>query len=961
MRVGIRFLLLICLAFLASSTSSKCEDRAGLDYFEKNVRPLLVRQCYECHSEKSGKRKGGLWLDRRSGWVTGGDSGTAVVAGRPGESLLVSAVRYESLEMPPKGKLSESQIHIIEKWVTMGAPAPDDSLTVPADKSINLQTARRFWAFQSPKRHTPPEPEALDWPRSVIDQFVLASLEETGLTPARDADPRAWLRRVTFDLTGLPPTINEQREFLESYGNHAESARAAVVDQLLESPHFGEQWGRHWLDLARYADSNGGDINLTYFNAWRYRDYVVRAFNSDKPYDEFVREQIAGDLMTSGDDAVGERLIATGFLLVGPKMLSERNKEKLYMDVVDEQLDSLGRVFLGLTPGCARCHDHKFDPISVRDYYALAGILRSTETIYGIRMNNVNVSGWLEQPLPMSEEQAAAVRDHEKQLSEIDTELKPARKRLAGLQKSTTPKPEDLPGIVVDDVDATLVGFWKKSSITKRFVGEGYIHDDKKDVGKKSVTYTPEIPAAGEYEVRISFASGNGRSSRVPVVVHSADGEREVIVNQVKTPEQNSLFHTLGRFRFEAGKSGWVRVSNRDADGHVIADSAQFLSVNELKNPGSMPEADRRDAEIQALSDKVKQLESRRKKLVNSAPEKPMAMAARDHEKVGDSEIRIRGIADHRGETVRRAFLPVLNFDGSTAVNPEQSGRLELADWVSHRNNPLTARVLVNRVWMHLMGEGLVRTVDNFGKLGDRPSHPELLDSLAVDFMDQNWSIKKVVRRICLSRTYGMATEYRGDAFTVDPENRRLWRQHRRRLPAESIRDAMLAVSGRLNPTIGGSSVAHMGEQAVQNSSGDKKEQNRSSGLRRSLYEPIVRNDLPPFLTVFDFADPDVVTGRRPVTNVPAQGLLMLNSPFVRDCARATAEQLQSEVKSSDDQERLAWLYRRLLGRLPSEPERDRDLEFIQSINADDEAFSVSAWSRLSHTIFASSEFQMLN
>ncbi|MHC4878067.1 MAG: DUF1553 domain-containing protein [Planctomycetota bacterium] len=952
-----------------NANQSDRPSAAGIDFFEKSVRPLLVRYCYECHSEQADQKKGDLLLDRRAGWQSGGDSGPAIVPGKPDESLLISSVKYESFEMPPKGRLSDADVAIFEKWIAIGAPDPRaDAISVDAE-SIDIDAARDFWSFQHPQKRAAPEVQDSQWARSEIDQFLLVDIEAAKLSPVADASRREWLRRATFDLTGLPPTPDEIAAFLSDSSG---IAKASVIDRLLMSEHFGEHWGRHWLDLARYADSNGGDINLTYFNAWRYRDYVVDSLNEDKPFDQFVREQIAGDLLPADSpEQAAEQLTGTGFLIIGPKMLSERNKEKLHMDVVDEQLDTIGRVFLGLTLGCARCHDHKFDPVPAQDYYALAGILRSTETVSGIRMNNVNVSGWLERPMPLPQDVEQQIAAAESQVRKLDVELKKLRDELKTIEKSTTPKPDELPGIVVDDAQAELVGDWKNSTFTKRYVGAGYIHDDKQDLGRKSVTFRPEIPTDGEYEVRISYASGGGRAKNVPVVVASADDEKKFSVDQEKLPEIGSLFHSLGRFRFKQGRAGYVRISNSSTNGYVIVDAAQFIPVEELDKPKQDDAlASDKAARVTELNQQIKELDAEQKKIRAAAPPRSMVMAVRDREKVSDTTFRVRGIPDQHGDTVPRGFLTIARFDGQPEPNHETSGRAELAAWLADARNPLTARVIVNRVWMHLMGQGIVRSVDNFGQLGDRPSHPELLDTLTVDFIASGWSIKQLVRRICLTRAYGLSTTSNPHNAAVDPENQLWWRQHRRRLSAEEIRDAMLVASGRFQAEVGGSSVKGFGEQAVKNASGVKDDNRKSADERRSLYLPIVRNDLPPMLTVFDFADPDMVTGRRAVTNVPAQALLMLNSPFVAECAETLAEKLESASGGQSSEERINWLYERMLGRRATPDEVTQLTEFVASTSSPQKASTDTesggadahtAWKQLIHSIFASSEFRVLN
>jgi len=758
-------LVAVCLAssmplFAADGPAETTEKQApkdhatGLEFFEKQVRPLLAKHCFECHSTADGQAaKGGLALDSRAGWMAGGESGPTIVPGDPDASLLIEAVRYDGYEMPPQGKLSAKEIAVLERWVKLGAPdprtaAPTAVASTPA--AIDLEQARQFWSFQSPRAHLPPRTKNTTWPATDVDRFVLAKLEAEGIAPAPDAEPAVWLRRVTYDLIGLPPSPDEQAAFL---ADPSAEARARVIDRLLASPQFGVHWGRHWLDVARYADSNGGDFNAKYPNAWRYRNYVVDSINRDKPYDQFLLEQIAGDLLSADAEAErSEQLIASTFLTIGPKMLSERDKEKLAMDVVDEQIDTIGKAVMGLTLGCARCHDHKFDPIPTTDYYALAGIFRSTIILEG--ESQQYVSTWKETPLAMTPEHAALVAAHQRQVDE-------ARKKLDGAKQS----------LVAAEAD------------------EG------------------------------------------------APQKAERLAAEVADLEKN------------------------------LAD---------LKKQAPAPT--------------------------------PTAMAAREAPEIDDCRVCIRGEVAHRGAKVPRGYLQVVSTGGSRIHDSSHSGRLELARWLVRPDHPLTARVFVNRVWQHVFGEGLVATVDNFGRNGAKPSHPELLDTLAVQFVERGWSVKQLVRQLVSSHAYAQSTKFDGRAFERDPDNALLWRAHRKRLPAESIRDGLLAMTGDLELTA----------NKLPETGGERS---------RTLFSPVVRNELPTFLTVFDFADPELTTGRRSETNVPAQALYLLNDPFVRTATARIAERLAKQ--STGDAALIDAAYRLILCRPATVEEVARAAAFL--------------------------------
>ncbi|MFO0799122.1 MAG: PSD1 and planctomycete cytochrome C domain-containing protein [Gemmataceae bacterium] len=780
---------LVASVVLLSPVSAAAQPAA--EHFEKHVRPLLLEHCAGCHG-KDGKAKGGLKLTTAAELAAGGESGPVVVPGQTDKSLLVETVRYAGdLKMPPKGKLRPDQIAALEKWVKDGAVWPGGAGGTAAsggkgDGGITDEQ-KRFWAFQ-PVRE-PKVPDTSHPIQSPIDAFVRTRLDAAGLTPAPPADRRTLIRRVTYDLTGLPPTPEEVAGFLADRGD---GAFARVVDRLLASPAYGERWARHWLDVARYADSNGLDENTAFGNAWRYRDYVVRAFNSDKPYDRFVLEQLAGDLLPDDAATREDRLTATGFLVLGPKLLAEPDKAKMVMDIVDEQIDVAGKAFLGLTVSCARCHDHKFDPIPTRDYYALAGIFKSTKTMATL---------------------ATVAKAHERPLGPTDS-------------------PE------------TLL-----------------------------------------YRDRL-----------------------KLVTKELRALEQ------------EFGKTPATDKDRR----HAI----------HLK-------AEERRAEI--------------KQLEKAVPPPAAVLAVQDEANPADVRVHIRGNTQTLGDLAQRGFLRVVS-DQAPAIPAKASGRLELARWVASADNPLTARVLVNRVWHHHFGEGLVRTPDDFGTRGERPSHPELLDWLAVRLVKSGWSLKSLHRLILLSDTYQMASRPApAAAATVDPDNRLLSHFPRRRLEAEAVRDAMLAVAGTLDHTAGGTLLENGNFEYVNNDRA--RGAARYDNARRSLYLPVIRNNVFDFFQTFDFVEPHVSNGKRAVTVVAPQALCLMNNPFVAKQAAAFAGSVLQ--LPADDAGRVAAAYERAYGRPPTTEETARALAFVGRYVAalDGPERRPRAWAAWCHAVFASSEF----
>jgi hypothetical protein len=954
--------VVLSFAALPRLVSAAEPSAADLEFFEKRIRPLLVNHCSECHGD--GEIEAGLRLDSSQGWLVGGDNGPAIVPGKPDESRLIRAIRYGGdLEMPPEGKLPAETIKLFEQWVTRGAPAPKATdETIKRQSGINLQEGRKFWAYQPVADPPIPMVGEKNWSNHAIDRFVLARLETAAIRPNEEADRATLVRRLYFDLLGLPPTPEQIDEYV-----HDESPRAyeRLVDRLLASPHFGERWGRHWLDVARYGES----LTLRGFvlpQAWRYRDYVIEAFNADLPYDQFLREQIAGDLLPAESLTDKQRqLIATTFLMLGNNNLEEQDKRQLDMDVVDEQLDTIGKSMLGQTIGCARCHDHKFDPIPTADYYAMAGILRSVQSL-----EHANVSKWLEVPMPLAPEEEQRFTQLETDLAAAEQQVRDLRAeitRIDGSGKASADAPavaeiKDLPGIVVDDQHAKRVGFWKDSQYIKRYIAAGYTHDDNTGKGEKTLTFVPGLPASGRYEVRLAYTYGPTRAENTPVTVFGADGERTLFINQRLPPPIDGRFISLGAYNFERAGQSFVIVSNEGTNGYVIADAVQFLQIEmdltkiPLK-PAIRPfvgTVEQPDSEVAGSDDvglaakqlRLRKLEAALKELRTEETTRPKVMTVIEGAKPADIAIHIRGSVDSLGEVVPRGFLQATT-NGSPAVIPAgESGRRQLAEWVVSPSNSLTARVYVNRVWHWLFGQGLVRTTDNFGTTGEAPSHPELLDHLASRFMSDGWSTKKLIRYLVLSKAYRLSAWGNPVNLKSDPENRLLWRMNRKRLEAECIRDAMLLVSGQLDRTVGGSTIK-AGTNADYNY--------QHGGTRRSVYLPVLRNALPPLLEAFDFADPSVVVGERNTSTVATQALFLLNDPFVRQQAEAGATRLLAEEDATDE-ERIESAFRRTLGRGPTVEEREIARQTIGGGETSENR--EARWTKLMHALFASVDFR---
>lgn len=795
----------------------------GEAFFETKIRPALVQHCYRCHSVSAKKSEGGLLLDSRAAIRKGGDRGPAVVPGKPNESWLLTAISHDDadLKMPPKKeRLPPDVIGNFKTWIESGATDPREP-AAGGFGPVDIAAARKFWSYQQPLPHAPPKTKDPAWARDKLDHFILARLEAARLTPTPDANPAVLVRRLHFDLVGLPPTPAAVKSFVERTARRGlDATLAGEVDLLLASPRFGENWGRRWLDVARFAESSGKEANMSFPYAWRYRDYVLDAFNQDMPFHRFITEQIAGDLLPAESDPERARLlIATGFLALGPKNLDEADPQQFTADVIDEQIDTVTRAFLGSSVACARCHDHKFDPFSMADYYALAGVFASTKTFFGTYVTPVNRIGG--DPLPL-------------------------------------PKGAGAPILHGGHTAAHVAHL--KSELAK---------------------------------LRQQQADG-----MAAVMKAAAQGE--------DTEKVFSLRDALRIFWTSGGIEG------------------QLEKVDDAGRP------------------------------------LPLAMGVLDAEEIANAPLLERGDVKHPGTLQPRGFPRVFEHSSRHPVSASHSGRLELAQWLADPNHPLTARVLVNRVWRQLFGAGLVSTVDNFGVSGAPSSHPELLDDLAVRFIAEGWSIKKLVRSITLSRTYRQGSTYRQDAFQQDPDNRLLWRASKRRLTAEAIRDAMLAASGELDLSrpVGSLVGKEIGDRPISLIGLDPKiPADLDGSLHRSVYLPVLRDRLPDVLDLFDFAEPSLVTGDRETTNVPVQALYLLNSPFVQARSEGLAKRLTTTAQSAS--QRVSLAFELCLGRSPDAEELRWAEQFLSA--GDERSGDKPLWAAFCQALFAAAEFRNLD
>ncbi len=812
------------------------------------------------------------------------------------------------------------------------------------DKGIDIEAGRKHWAYHPLKAPAIPKIRNTAWPSNDIDCFILARLEAAGLSPGADVEKIVLVRRLYFDLVGLPPTPEEITRFVD---DPSPKAYENLVDSLMASPRFGERWGRHWLDVARYAESMSLRGRLLK-HAWRYRDYVIDAFNDDLPYDQFLRQQLAGDLLKATSvDAQRRNLIAMTYLMMGDALLENQDKSQLDMDYVDEQLDAIGKGMLAQTIACARCHDHKFDPIPTRDYYAMAGILKNVQWL-----KHGNVSNFMEKPLPISEETKRGLEIHDASVARLKSEINTLKPKVTG--KGLPPvQAKDLPGIVVDNTDAKATGRWAKSSGVPNHVGSEYLYSNTS--GSK-VVYPVKFPKGGKYVVRISGAQHPNRAPKALVTVLHNGGSKSFRLDQRKSPGafnkagSDGYFQSLGFYEFPSGQWDAVEISTKGGGGLVVADAVQFLPVD---NDGkvTIPQSSQQGKELSPAEQK--ELKARMAKLTTDLsalqkrkPAPEMVNSAVEKKKPTDMKIHVRGNIYQLGAIAPRGVLQVANYGPVPKMPTNASGRLELADWVTDPANPLTARVMANRVWQWLIGEGLVRTVDNFGTRGESPSHPELLDHLAVQFVQQGWSVKKLIRAIALSKTYRLSSA-RGEQ-PEDPENRLLAHMNHRRLDAEALRDTMLSVGGTLKLEMGGATFP----ASLKTDVGFQFE-----APRRSVYVPVFRSSLPELFEVFDFANSSLVTGRRTLSTVAPQALFMMNHPFVRTQAKLAAERLLGDSQPKEE-DRIDHAYLRILGRHATVAEIALSQKFLKSVIDTTEKGQSEAWTQMVQSLFSTIDFR---
>ena len=1107
------WILLLACGFLEAwsslATAQLSEDK--VKFFETKIRPILAKHCYQCHGNDPDKVEKELVLTTAHGIRKGGQSGPVIVPGKPDKSLLILAIRHSNPDLQmPEDKLPREVIRDFERWVEQDAFDPRNDTDyetkglAQANREYDFSQGRKHWAYQSLQRPELPEVDDSGWVRSPIDRFILSKLEEHGLKQVGPVTKSKLIRRLTYNLIGLPPTEEEIDDFL---ADKSPQAYEKVIDRLLDSDRYGERWGRHWLDVVRYADSNGGDDNIGYPNAFRYRDYVIKSFNQDKPYDQFVREQIAGDLLPdlTDDAARFDALTGTGFWMLGSKVLDLKDQEEKALNIIDEQLDVMGMAFIGQNIGCARCHDHKFDPIPTTDYYALAGILKSSVTM---DENDERGHFMVQRPLA-TQSKLEAFEKAQKVITLVENELsdiivdandqlrlqrissvaryllaadqrKRVSENISSRRKQVDPSVLD-PDIVrrlsdwllPDRVEAPIFIVWNVfsdafhakdadspaklnqlsqslherakedpgsvSAYTLRMLESDppasldelaaryqklfvtldellkahldfYLLREELDtqrIAQEKNTEIPENTKLSDYlkeqtkltrqsraistkldyiETRLGASSGSGVLKNLKAVrdhlqeaIRAQQDAQEKLIDG-KARESVELRRQAHDFLEQASQRIQKLPKKHEERIQNFVDKVRLEGISRLLlTRDDSPFILTQKAEEQRYSkdtrSRIAKLRKNIDNLKDYAPTQPSwAVAIREAEEIVDLPVHLRG--SHLTKVDKptpRGFLRVMDHLVKPPRPPEnQSGRLELARWLTDANHPLTARVMVNRIWQWHFGTGLVDTPNNFGTRGGEPSHPILLDYLATRFIELGWSVKTLNREIVLSNTYQLSTEHHAGNAEKDTDNKMLWRMNQRRLEVEPIRDALLALGGNLDLTMGGR------VNQYKPGRGDRDRFVFSEGAtwfrlkdelyiapRRSVYLPVIRNALFPMFSVLDYADASAPIGNRSSTVIATQALLMMNSSFVIEQAERFARELLKGDLNSEDR-RIETAFIRAYGRPPTRTEIADAKHFLRAMRqqassqtSENDLVPIDefAWSKLTHVMVSASEF----
>ncbi|WP_437200788.1 DUF1553 domain-containing protein [Planctomicrobium sp. SH664] len=932
---GIGFCVALPMSGQASNGSPEAKTAAAEEqFFEQHVRPILAARCLGCHGAQ--KQEGGIRLDSREAVFRPREDDPVVMPGSPQKSRLWEVIRYsdDDIQMPPSGKMPENEIATLTTWIEHGAPFP---LSVePTEHGLEyfaspkgLEEARStFWALQPLNKSAPPAVSDEAWVRTPLDRYILASLDEAGLTPNPPADRATWLRRVTYDLVGLPPTAEEFAAFEQDLSPQAESR---VIERLLSSPRYGERWGRHWLDVARYADTKGyvftDDPN--YHFAFTYRDYVIRAFNEDLPFDRFILEQLAADQLERTDD---RSLAAMGFLTLGRRFSNKKE------DIIDDRIDVVTRGLLGLTVACARCHDHKYDPIPTADYYSLFGVFE----------NSVEPA---EPPIIAQPEESETVTKYEAELARLRAKIPEAEQRelvrLHNILRKQTPdylvglvrlKGKDLSSLKkgsaeLGDLAPLVLKAWQRFLTQAEGSGDEVFAPWHALAELNADEFTARAP-----EVLEQFVGTPAARSGHPLVTAALRADPPSSMEEVARVYGRLLMEHGGTTQEGNSSSNASTAKSSSSDSKTLpsADPASpahalWQVLNSEGSPVLLTLEEGRPLFDRQSNSKIAKVTKAAAAYQFSAEGSPIrAMVLNDTPEPRPTKILQRGNPGRPGAEVPRQFLQALQ-SGEHRPFTRGSGRLELAQAIIHPANPLTARVIVNRVWMHHFGRGLVSTPSDFGSRGEPPSHPALLDDLARRFQEQGWSIKSLHREILLSAAFRQSSAHRETAFQIDPENKLLWRMNRRRLEFEPYRDSLLAVAGQLDFTSGGRAVDLFQEPFPH---------------RRTIYGRIDRQDLPGTLRTFDFTNPDATTAQRPQTMSPQQALFGMNSPFVAEQARALARR-EEVTQAVEPAQQVESLYRLVFGRTPEPTEKELGLSFLVAPAASEQEVPHPQLSRL--------------